>query len=207
MEGGPPDRPAKSHVSGPGESRKSTAVLERGHHSVSHQQPNAHATEQDAREAVVRLYPELRRLARFLLHRERPGHTLQATALANEVAAQLLTADAGKWTDREHMLAAATRQMRNLLTDYARRRAADKRQVPEANRQPSCPPSLDLLVLDQLLTRLAEIDPRAARVVEFRFYGGLTEAEVASALRMSVPTVQRDWEFARTWLYRALQSG
>jgi RNA polymerase sigma factor (TIGR02999 family) len=200
------DRFGQSDSAVPAKGRKTIALLEQEAGKSFSEKVDSTSDERAAREAVVRLYPELRRLARYLLHRERPGHTLQATALANEVAAQLLTVDSAKWADSEHMLAAATRQMRNLLTDYARKRAADKRQIPETNPEPTTPPSLDLLVLDQLLTRLAAIDPRAARVVEFRFYGGLTEAEVASALRLSVPTVQRDWEFARTWLYRALKS-
>ena len=163
-------------------------------------QPNAEAV----RRRIASLYPELRRAAQGLLSFERANHTLQPTALANEAAAKLLV-KASDWTDRNHFVASATRVMRDLLTDYARRRLAEKRQASNFDYGRSEEPrAVELLALDRLLQRLSEIDRRAAQVVEYRFYGGLSDVEIASALKLSVTTVQRDWEFARTWLYGEL---
>lgn len=159
---------------------------------------------QSVRDHVTVLYPKLRDAARQLLRRERLNHTLQPTALANEAAARLLRADR-VWDCPEHFLAGATRVMRNLLTDYARRRLAEKRQTPISIRlQPHRPRVEEVLVLDRLLDRFSIIDPRAAQVVEFRFFGGCTDAEIAAVLGLSEHTVRRDWEFARTWLYGEL---
>lgn len=159
---------------------------------------------ESVRSKIALLYPELRKAAQRLLTLERINHTLQPTALANEAAANLL-ARGSDWNDRDHFVASATRLMRSLLTDYARRRLAEKRQAPApALESAEKPRGVELIALDRMLERLSRIDHRAAQVVEYRFYGGLSDREIASALQLSVTTVQRDWEFARTWLYGEL---
>lgn len=159
---------------------------------------------ESVRARITILYPELRRAAQRLLTFERVNHTLQPTALANEAAARLLGRSAD-WQDRDHFVASATRLMRSLLTDYAKRRLAEKRHVPAVGAEVAGKPrGIELLVLNRLLDRLSQIDRRAAQVVEYRFFGGLTDREIAAALQLSVTTVQRDWEFARTWLYGEL---
>lgn len=148
-------------------------------------------------------YAELRRLAeRYLGSADR---TLQPTAVVHEAYLKLAATDPEAWADREHFLAVAARAMRQILVDAARRRLADKRGgdrsrvtltgLPEAG-----PDGLDTLSLDEALTRLGALDPRQARVVELRFFGGLTVPEVAQVLDQSTATVERDWRRARAWL-------
>lgn len=155
-------------------------------------------------------YQELRRLAAWHLRQERPDHTLQPTALVNELYLKLFAAEPVDWQDRAHFFAVAAQQMRRLLIDYARARHADKREG-DRNRVSlteieglAAPQDEDLLALDQALSRLETLEPRAARVVELRFFGGLTEKEAAEVLSVSVATLKREWTFARAWLTKEL---
>jgi RNA polymerase sigma factor (TIGR02999 family) len=156
-------------------------------------------------------YQELRRLAAWHLRQERPGHTLQPTALVNELYLHLFPGEPVDWQSRAHFFAVAAQQMRRLLIDHARARYADKRggrrirlSITEIEGL-GAPAPEDLLALDQALGRLESLDPRAARVVELRFFGGLTEAETSEALGVSVATMKRDWTFARAWLINELR--
>ena len=153
---------------------------------------------------------ELRRLAAGYMGRERPGHTLQPTALVNETFLRLLDAQGVAWQDRSHFLGIAARLMRRVLVDHARTRGRRKRggdhdHVP-LDEEVAAAPCLDfnLLALDRALEALAFVDERKARVIEMRFFGGLTVDETASALQVSVDTVKRDWRLAKIWLLRYL---
>jgi len=165
-------------------------------------------------EALDRLLPvvynELRRLARNRLRLERPGQSLQPTALVNEAFMRLVRIRRLQWQNRAHFFALCGRLMRHILVDAARARKLAKRAggmrvtfdealVPFANRDP------DVLALDGALTALEEIDPRKSRVVELRFFAGLSVVETAAVLRVSTDTVSRDWKFAKAWLYRELR--
>ncbi len=152
------------------------------------------------------LYNELRRLARAYMQRERREHTLQPTALANEAYLKLLDADGIDWQGRAHFLAIAARTMRAILVDHARRRDAKKRGG-DLERLPLTEavnalgtPVLDVLDLEAALEELGELDPRKVRVVEMRFFSGMTSKEIAEVLGVSAPTVQDDWYAARAWL-------
>ncbi|GJG89492.1 DNA-directed RNA polymerase sigma-70 factor [Gemmatimonadetes bacterium T265] len=156
----------------------------------------------------TRVYDELRRLARRV-RAGRAGATLSTTALVHEAYFKLRPGRAGTWEDRAHFFGVAARAMRDVLVDAARRRAADKRGggafVTLGTADAAQPTRADEVVaLDEALTRLAAVDPRRARVVEFRFFAGLTAAESAEVLGVSVPTVERDWRAARAWLAKAL---
>jgi len=162
---------------------------------------------------VPLVYDELRRQARLQLRRERAGHTLQPTALVHEAFLRLAGQRRAQWQNREQFFAVAARAMRRVLVDHARARGAAKRgdgrtliALDEAPA-PSAPPGVDVLALDRALDRLGEIDPRQARVVELRYFGGLTAPETASALDVSLATVNRDWAMARAWLFRELGGG
>ncbi|HEV2351483.1 MAG TPA: sigma-70 family RNA polymerase sigma factor [Terriglobia bacterium] len=156
------------------------------------------------------VYQELRRIAkRHMLH-ERPGHTLQTTALANEVYLRLVDVQKVTWHDRAHFFAICANTMRRILVDFARSRGYQKRGGGEEPL--SLDESLniagglrsDLPAIDEALKRLAEHDPRKSQVVELRFFGGLSVEETAEALKISPETVMRDWKMARAWLYREL---
>jgi RNA polymerase sigma factor (TIGR02999 family) len=156
------------------------------------------------------VYPDLRRMARRYLKLERPGHTLQATALVNE-AYMLLTRQMGKdWKNRAHFFAIAAGLMRHILVDYARTRKALKRDGARERVDLETVVAISNVNLDQIvavdtaLARLAEWDPRLSKIVELRFFGGLTEAEVAEVLQISPRTVKRDWDVARAWLHGEL---
>lgn len=153
---------------------------------------------------------ELRRLAAGYMARERPGHTLQPTALINETFLRLLDAQGIAWQDRSHFLGIAARLMRRVLVDHARARGRHKRvgdhdQVP-LEEGLAATPRLDfnLLALDRALEALGRVDERKVRVVEMRFFGGLTVDETAGALQVSADTVKRDWRLAKIWLLRHL---
>jgi RNA polymerase sigma-70 factor (ECF subfamily) len=155
--------------------------------------------------AVV--YPELRRIAARFLHNERDHHTLEPNALVNELCVRLLGSQPITYQDRAHFFAIAAQTMRRILIDYARARIADKRGGPMERVSLSAvdgwnpvAQSEDVIFLDEALTKLGKADPRAARVVELRFFGGLEEEEVAEVLGVSVITVKRDWKVARAWL-------
>jgi RNA polymerase sigma factor (TIGR02999 family) len=158
------------------------------------------------------VHAELRRLARVHMQGERPGRTLQPTALVNEVYLRLADLHAIEWRDRIHFFAMASRLMRRVLVDAARARDARKRgrsvvrvTLDEARvvdgRRPATP---DVLELDEVLTAFAALDERKARVVELRFFGGLTVEETADVLGVSAETVARDWRTAKLWLRREL---
>jgi RNA polymerase sigma factor (TIGR02999 family) len=159
------------------------------------------------------LYPELRRLAAHLMRRERPGHTLQPTALVHEAFLELVDETAIDWEGRAHFLGVAARVMRRVLVDHARRRGADKRggglrhvTLDESSAPGAAERAVDVLQLDEVLERFAALDARAAQVVELRVFGGLTATETAAALGVSKRTVDSDWSVARMWLGRELRS-
>ncbi|MEM7311219.1 MAG: ECF-type sigma factor [Planctomycetota bacterium] len=168
-------------------------------------------TQTDQRTAA--LYDVLHELAARSMGRERAGHTLQPTALVHEAWLRLARSPERTWDDRAQFVAACVRSMRQVLIDHARRRQAARRggellrvALPDdAAAEPG--PGLDALALDEALTRLAAEYPRAARVVELRFFGGLTGAEIAQVLSLSARTVDSDWAFARAWLIRELDTG
>jgi len=161
-------------------------------------------------ELIAVVYKELRRLAAHYLKAERPDHTLQPTALVHELYIKLFSAEPIAWHNRGHFLAVAARQIRHLVIDYARGQRAQKRGGAECKFSLADVPEVEvvtdgrILDLDRALSRLSELDERAAKVVELRYFGGLTEKEVGDVLEISVPTVKRDWEFARSWLLKEL---
>lgn len=156
------------------------------------------------------VYGELRRRAGHYLKGERPNHTLQPTALVHEVFLRLVNLDRVDWHDRAHFFALAARQMRRILVDSARARRYQKRgggavTVTFADELAVVARSPDLIALDDALDLLAARDARKARVVELRFFGGLTNDETAAALGISTDTVTRDWNMAKLWLRRELR--
>ncbi|HZT69616.1 MAG TPA: sigma-70 family RNA polymerase sigma factor [Terriglobia bacterium] len=158
------------------------------------------------------VYKELHRIARGYMARERPNHTLQATALVNEAFVRLVDSRQINWKDRAHFFAVCAQAMRRILVDYARSRGYQKRggkqlriQLDEASGV-SWSQDANLLQIDEALARLAAFDPRKEKVVEMRFFGGLSVEETAEALKISPETVMRDWKFARAWLYRELST-
>lgn len=158
------------------------------------------------------VYDELRRLARCHMRGERPGHTLQPTALANEAYLRLIDAQQIQWHDRAHFFAMASRLMRRVLVDHARAHRADKRgghdvrvSLDRALGLAVGADSLDLVALDDALDTLAKLDERKRDVVELRFFGGLSVEETATVLKVSSDTVTRDWNFAKSWLRRELR--
>jgi len=168
--------------------------------------------EPDALDALMPLvYEELRRLAGHYMKQERPGHSLQATALVNEAYLRLINVKQVPWQNRAHFFAMAARLMRRILVDAARSRTYDKRgggapvlSLDEALIIPN-EPSHDFVALDDALTALAAVDQRKSQVVELRFFGGLTLEETAEALSISRDTVMRDWSMAKLWLLRELR--
>jgi RNA polymerase sigma factor (TIGR02999 family) len=160
---------------------------------------------------VPLLYDELRQLASKYLRRERPGHTLQATALVHEAYLRLVDQKDVGWQNRSHFFGVAAQQMRRILVDHARHRHAAKRggAAPKVALDEALVVSDqaadDVLQLNELLTRLDELDEQQARVVELRVFGGLTVEEAAEALDISPATVKRDWAMAKAWLTREIQ--
>ncbi len=156
------------------------------------------------------VYPELRRLAQHYMNQERPSHTLQATALVHETYLRMFGSEAIQWQNRAHFFAVAAQQMRRILVDHARTRGARKRGGSRVRVSLDSVAGLlekrdeDLIDLDEALQRLEALDPRAGRIVELRFFGGLTEKEAAAVVGISVATLKRDWEFARAWLFQQL---
>ena len=157
-----------------------------------------------------RVYRELRRVAAHLLQNERPGHTLQSTDLVHEVYLRLVNAREVDWQHRAHFFAVAATLMRRILLDRARRRTAAKRggkaQPLDLDKAPDLGQmrARELLALDEALDALAAVDPRKARVVELRFFGGLSVKETASVVKVSSDTVKSDWKTARAWLLTEL---
>ncbi len=159
---------------------------------------------------VEALYGELRRLAASYLRRERTGHTLQPTALVNEAYLRLVEQDGTEWKNRGHFFAIAAQAMRRVLVDHARRTHAVKRggPLPRLSLEQAIVYSREqageLVALDELMQRLARIDPQQAQIVELRVFGGLTVEEAAEALGISPATVKRDWAMAKAWLAREM---
>jgi RNA polymerase sigma factor (TIGR02999 family) len=170
----------------------------------------------DERAAEVLLpvvYAELRKLAAQKIAREKPGQTLQATALVHEAYLRLVGGDDPGWSGRGHFFAAAAEAMRRILVERARRRrrsrhGGDGRRVElkDFDAIDTRPPE-DLLALDEALARLAEHDPVGARLVTLRFFAGLTMPQVADAIGLPLRTVERNWVYAKTWLHRAITGG
>jgi RNA polymerase sigma-70 factor, ECF subfamily len=157
------------------------------------------------------VYRELHRLAEGYMQRERPGHLLQTTALVNEAYMRLIDWKNVCWQNRAHFFGVAAQLMRRILVDFARARHQDKRggamrrvSFDEAEAAP-VKQSAEFIALDEALDRLATIDPRRSRMVELRFFGGLSEEETAEVLKVSPRTVRREWSLARAWLRRELR--
>jgi RNA polymerase sigma factor (TIGR02999 family) len=163
---------------------------------------------------VPLVYDELHRLAIRYLAGERKNVTLQPTALVNEVCLRLLGWNEVRWQNRGHFFGVSAQMMRRVLVDIARRRDAERRGGAGAVRVPldevdvpAPAPDADLVAIDEALEKLAAVDARKARVVELRFFGGLSVEETAQTLELSPRTVHKEWAFARAWLYRALKDG
>jgi RNA polymerase sigma factor (TIGR02999 family) len=169
------------------------------------------AGDQDALEKLTPLvYRQLHRVAQRYMAGQRTGHTLQTTALVNEVYLRLVDCSRVNWQDRAHFLAVSAQLMRRILIDFARSRGYQKRggdvvhlsldDVPSVSNEPNA----DVVALDDALKALAEVDGRKSKVVELRFFGGLSIEETAEVLKVSTETVVRDWRLARAWLLREL---
>jgi len=166
--------------------------------------------QQALNELTPLVYQELRQLAARQLRHERPGHTLQSTALVHEAYLKLIDQRRVQFKDREHFFAVASQVIRRILVSYARSRNSDKRgggktmlafdeSIAFADRK-----NLDLIELDDALESLSEIDPQQGRIIELRFFGGLTIEATAQVLEISTSTATRDWNVARAWLHREL---
>jgi RNA polymerase sigma factor (TIGR02999 family) len=164
-------------------------------------------------EMLPLVYDELRRVARGFLSRERRDHTLQPTALVHEAYLRLIDQRSVDWTNRAQLVGMAAVMMRRILVNHARDRAAAKRtgdadRVSLRAEDGACDaPSVDVIALHDALEALASIDPRKGRVVELKYFGGLTIAEVAEVMGLSAATIEREWSFSRAWLYDALAGG
>ena len=186
---------------------------------MTHEAPNRvtellqgwRAGDRKALDALLPLvYDELRRLAHHQLRNERPDHTLRSTALVHEAYFRLVGQDFPQWEGRSHFFAVAAQLMRQILVDYARRHRASKRgsgacmlTLDDAVALPRRK-DLDIVALDDALNTLAEIDPRQSRVVELRFFAGLSLVETSAVMGIATATVQRDWTAARAWLHREI---
>ncbi|MEN3333861.1 MAG: hypothetical protein V7641_3226 [Blastocatellia bacterium] len=162
-------------------------------------------------ELMPLVYATLRKLAASYLRRERVNHTLQPTALVDEAYVRLVDQRKPSWQNRAQFFGVAAKLMRNILVDYARERLAAKRggdlyrlSLSKAD-QVTSGPDVDLIALDDALNELAAMKPEHARIIELRFFGGLTIEETAVAMGLSTPTVERHWAFARTWLRREMK--
>ena len=169
--------------------------------------------DQGAREALIPLvYNELRRLARLHLRRERPDHTLQSAALVHEAYLRLIRQDQPQWQNRAHFFGVAAQLMRHILVDHARNRAAAKRGAGaprlSLDEEVALPQArdVDIVALDDALNQLAALDPQQSRVVELRFFGGLSIEETSVVLGISPATVKREWATARAWLQREMKN-
>ncbi len=162
-------------------------------------------------ELVPLVHEELRRLAHHFIIRERPGHTLQTTDLINEAYVRLVNQKNIQWQNRAHFFAVSARVMRHILVDYARAKGYLKRGggvfrvTLEEAALVSEAQAAELLLLDDALKRLTKSDPRRAQVVELRYFGGLKNDEIAEVLKVTIKTVERDWRYARAWLYQEIK--
>ncbi|HEX5138359.1 MAG TPA: sigma-70 family RNA polymerase sigma factor [Planctomycetota bacterium] len=162
-------------------------------------------------ELLPLVYDDLRQVAAAILYQERPGHSLQPTALVNEAYLRLIDATKVEWQGRAQFFALAGRLMRQILVDHARSRGAAKRggdrvrvSLVDESGGLRGPQELDLLDVDEALEELSALDPRKARVIELRFFAGLEMREIAEVLRIGMTTAEDDWYFARAWLRRRL---
>jgi RNA polymerase sigma factor (TIGR02999 family) len=166
------------------------------------------------RSSLDKMFPlveaELRRLAHRYMNRERPGHTLQTSALVNEAYLRLVDQHAVRWQNRAHFFAISAQMMRRILVDHARRKKFAKRgggaihvSLTNANHVPTGPDA-EVTALDEALRRLESLDMQQARIVELRFFGGLTIKETSEAMGISVDMVKREWSTAKAWLYREM---
>jgi RNA polymerase sigma-70 factor (ECF subfamily) len=161
-------------------------------------------------ELMPLVHRELKRIARNFMRRQNAGHTLQTTALVNEAFVRLVDSDKVNWQDRSHFFAISAQLMRRVLVDAARRKLSAKRggervQVTLADDVKSTEADqVDVVAIDEALQRLAALNQRQCQIVELRYFGGLTEDEIAETLNISSRTVRRDWNLARAWLYREL---
>jgi len=160
------------------------------------------------------IYDELRRLASSYLRRERSNHTLQPTALVHEAYMKLIDQSRVKWQNRAHFFGIAAQVMRRILMDHARKHTAEKRggeaellPIEEEILIVSHDKSAELIALDDALQQLSEIDERKAKIVELRYFGGLSIEETAEVLGVSVPTINREWRMAKAWLYSEITGG
>ncbi|HEX5708312.1 MAG TPA: sigma-70 family RNA polymerase sigma factor [Pyrinomonadaceae bacterium] len=157
------------------------------------------------------IYGELRRLAASYLRRERPGHTLQPTALVHEAYMRMVDQTQVQWQNRAHFFGVAAQMMRRILVDHARGQSAEKRGGEfqklslDENIDVSGERASDLVALDEALERLAKLDPQKSKIVELRFFGGLSVEETAEVLGVSAPTVKRQWRMAKAWLFGQVQ--
>jgi RNA polymerase sigma factor (TIGR02999 family) len=170
----------------------------------------SHGDEQALDQLTPLVYDELRKMARTYLRRERSDHTLQATALVHEAYLRLIDQHSVSWQNRAHFFGIASQMMRRILVNHAQARAAEKRgggaeklSLDEAVSFPN-QREIDLIALDEALKELERLDPQQTRIVELRFFGGLSIEDTAEALRISPATVKRDWSTARLWLRRQL---
>jgi len=169
--------------------------------------------DQSALERLIAIvYDELHRLAHRYMQRERPGHTLQTTALVNEAYMRLVDYKRMQWQDRAHFFAVSAQLMRRILVEHARRHNVKRGGgVPHVSLDEAAivggGDATDLVALDDAMNRLARLDPRKVQVVEMRFFGGLSVEETAEVLKVSQATVMRDWTTANAWLYRELAGG
>jgi RNA polymerase sigma factor (TIGR02999 family) len=160
---------------------------------------------------IPHVHGELQRIARRCMAGERLGHSLQATGLVNEAYLRLIDVQRIQWQDRAHFLSMAARLMRRILVDHARSKAYQKRGggavrvTFDGLDLPAQAPGHDLVALDDALAELAKVDERKSRVIELRFFGGLSVEETATVLKVSVDTVMRDWKLAKAWLLRELR--
>jgi RNA polymerase sigma factor (TIGR02999 family) len=176
----------------------------------------AEGDEEAAGALLPLVYAQLHRIATAHMRGERADHTLQPTAIVHEAYLRLVQGRAVRWESRAHFLSVAAEAIRRVLIDHARRTGAQKRggdrqrvtlEEQEDARGRGSPVELDLLDLNDALERLANVNPRQSRIVELRFFGGMTNREVAQVLGLSRATISEDWAFARAWLAKELQSG
>jgi RNA polymerase sigma-70 factor (ECF subfamily) len=171
-----------------------------------------HGNEQALSELMPLIYAELKRLAGYYLRQERPNHTLQATALVHEAYVRLVGQRQQQWQNKSQFVRVAASIMRRILVDYSRNHDAEKRGgkggkvLLDETRIVLKGRTADIVAVDEVLNRLAEIDPQQAHVVELRFFAGLSIEEAAGALGISPATVKRDWNVAKTWLAREMKS-
>jgi RNA polymerase sigma factor (TIGR02999 family) len=174
---------------------------------------NWHQGDQKARDELIPLvYDQLRRMARQRLWRQRPDHTLQSAALVNEAYLRLVQQKSPEWQNRAHFFGVAAQMMRNILVDYARNRLAAKRGGGaqrlslETEFAPAHQREIDLVALDDALNKLAALDAGQGRLIELRYFGGLSIEETAEVMGISPATVKREWATARAWLQHELKS-